>query len=687
MAQDVRFSVLFSHYAPPEALKPYLDELHITDVQLDARYRTAFCEGYCARYIPANALRKCENGIAGAYGLKTAELHIVYPAAELAHVEPQDLTHALTERYSPARAILAGCRWEPDAENHVLRLHLAGNGVKDLEPHIPALEHQLSEQFGEKITIEIHAGTQLEGQALFDRTEAIRAQAVKDAPKAAAPKTEKAAPQVDTGALYGKPFTGKPIPMKELNLDMGRVIIEGEVIAVNHKELKKRGAWVVNFDVTDHTGSVRINRFFEANEAKPIIDGIYGPNAKKKKPGIWIRILGKVNYNKFENDMVVEPIAIMEAKRPKRVDTAKEKRVELHLHTTMSSMDALTDTMTAVRTAAGWGHQAIAITDHGGAQSFPDAMHTVEWGCKVAGTDQPMKILYGCEGYYVNDVDDRIVVHGETNASLHDEFVAFDLETTGLSARQDVITEIGAVIMRDGEVLDRFQTFVDPGRPLEKKIVDLTGITDEMLRGAPKIGEILPKFLEFCGDRPLCAHNADFDVGFITAACERLNIPFAPTYVDTLILAQNLLPKLGKYKLNIVADALNGTAKHGSWLLKILFTAITIGCGFKGGEVVPSFFVGATFGCLAAGYLGLPAGFGAAIGLVAVFCGAVNCPIASVVLSVELFGATDMLYFAMACAVSYMLSGYCGLYSSQTILYSKLRAEFIAAAKKRDEAR
>lgn len=129
--------------------------------------------------------------------------------------------------------------------------------------------------------------------------------------------------------------------------------------------------------------------------------------------------------------------------------------------------------------------------------------------------------------------------------------------------------------------------------------------------------------------------------------------------------------------MNIVADALSGTAKHGAWLLKILFTAVTIGCGFKGGEVVPSFFVGATFGCLAAGYLGLPAGFGAAIGLVAVFCGAVNCPIASVVLSVELFGATDMLYFAMACAVSYMLSGYCGLYSSQTILYSKLRAEFI----------
>ncbi|MBE6932248.1 MAG: PolC-type DNA polymerase III [Ruminococcaceae bacterium] len=439
-----------------------------------------------------------------------------------------------------------------------MHLYLQGNGVSELEPHLKHLERQLRDWFETEIRVEVHAGEQLEGDALFEMTQAIRQEAMKAVP--AVTVVEKAAPaasKLEAGAIYGKPFRGEATAMCELNLDMGRVIVEGEVIAINHRELKKRNAWVISFDMTDYTGSVRVNQFMEPAEAKPILENIYGPNAKKKKPGIWIRIQGRMTHDKYENDMVMKPSAIMEGKRPVRQDTAAEKRVELHLHTAMSSMDALTDTMTAVRTAAGWGHQAIAITDHGGAQAYPDAMHAVEWGCKVAGTNQPMKILYGCEGYYVNDVDDRIVVHGEQNASLHDEFVAFDLETTGLSARQDVITEIGAVIIRDGEVIDRFQTFVDPERPLAKKIIELTGITDEMLRGAPKIHEVLPEFLAFCGDRPLCAHNADFDVGFLTAACEKLKIPFAPTYVDTLILAQNLLPKLGKYKLNIVADALS----------------------------------------------------------------------------------------------------------------------------------
>ena len=176
---------------------------------------------------------------------------------------------------------------------------------------------------------------------------------------------------------------------------------------------------------------------------------------------------------------------------------------------------------------------------------------------KVAGTDETIKILYGCEGYYVNDVDDRIVVHGEQDMTFHDEFVAFDLETTGLSSKTDRIIEIGAVILKDGQEIDRFQTFVDPERHLERKIVELTGITDEMLRGAPKIEEILPKFLEFVGDRILVAHNADFDTGFIRAECERQGLPYGFTTADTLILSQNLLPQLNKFKLNLVSNALS----------------------------------------------------------------------------------------------------------------------------------
>ncbi|MBR2049066.1 MAG: PolC-type DNA polymerase III, partial [Oscillospiraceae bacterium] len=199
---------------------------------------------------------------------------------------------------------------------------------------------------------------------------------------------------------------------------------------------------------------------------------------------------------------------------------------------------------------------AIGITDHGVVQSFPDAMKA-SGKAKVAGTEDNIKILYGVEGYYVNDVDDRIVVHGKKDMPFGEEYVAFDLETTGLSSRDDTIIEIGAVILKDGVEVDRFQTFVDPHKKLDKKIVDLTGITDAMLVGAPSIEEVLPKFLDFCGDRPLIAHNADFDVGFVRAAANRLGLAFDSTSVDTLILSQNLLQHLSKFKLNIVADALS----------------------------------------------------------------------------------------------------------------------------------
>jgi len=234
------------------------------------------------------------------------------------------------------------------------------------------------------------------------------------------------------------------------------------------------------------------------------------------------------------------------------------KRVELHLHTTMSSMDALTDTKAAVKQAAAWGHQAIAITDHGCAHSFPDALHAVEGkgAAKVAGTDDPIKILYGCEGYFVNDVEGREIVVGLQDMAFDSEFVAFDLETTGLNADNDTIIEIGAVVFRDGKEVERFQTFVDPQRKLEQKIVDLTGISDDMLVGAPKIDEVLPEFLKFVGGRVLVAHNAKFDTSFIRNACRKLGYPYELTSVDTLSLSQQLMPQLNRFKLDIVAKAL-----------------------------------------------------------------------------------------------------------------------------------
>ncbi len=549
MEKTIYLLDMFSEYIPEEAELNIWQQVELKNANLDMLNRTIEADLYAPSYISRERIDRTTATLTGLYGLQKLELNVSFPPAAIMQAESRDLADVLCAAYPAARAILAGSRWEvtPDA----ITVHLVANGKDQLQPHLVRLKEKLKLWFGICPEIVLDAHSALEGEALFEETQRIR-QAAIDCMPAAAPETKKPAQETGTtptgDLIYGRPFSGEATAMEELNLDMFKVIVEGEVIAVNHRELKKRNAWVICFDVTDRTSSVRINQFMEADKAKPILERI-------QKPGAWLRIQGKMTFDRYDNEMVMQPLSIMVGKRPVRMDTAAEKRVELHLHTNMSNMDALTDVGAVVAQAAAWGHKAIAITDHGVAQAFPAALKASK--NKVAGTDEPIKILYGCEGYFVNDVDDRVVVHGSRDIPLTGEFVAFDLETTGLSAKDDVITEIGAVIYRDGEILEEFQSFVNPHRPLSQRITELTGITDEMLRDAPDIDEVLPKFLEFCGDRPLAAHNADFDVSFILAACRKLHIAYEPTYVDTLIMAQNLLPELKNHKLNIVADALS----------------------------------------------------------------------------------------------------------------------------------
>ena len=552
---EIFFPALFPGFTPPEALAGALDRLAVLHAELDREARTIRLQMQAEQYIAEKQLQSLCQAVEKTYGLRKLELLVRYPASELSNMDFRDLAQVFIRAFSPSAAILAGAAYE--VTDDAVTIRLKANGKDNILQNAKKAEQFLRDRFGVTKKIEVEAHSDLEGKALFEETARIRAEALKNAPVITAsapsgggkPSGGASDPAAPTGALfYGRPFSGKPVRMDELNLDMFRVIVEGKVFAVQHKELKKRGAWVVCFDMTDFTSSVRINQFMEAAKAKPIIDNV--------QPGMWLRVQGKMSFDRYDNEMVLQPNAMEKIEAPKRRDTYPEKRVELHLHTTMSSMDALTDTGAAVKRAASWGHRAIAITDHGGAQSFPDAMKAAG-KAKVAGTDQNIKILYGCEGYYVNDVDDRIAVHGDGDFSFDEEYVAFDLETTGLSSLHDTIIEIGAAIMKGNEVLSTFQMFVDPHRPLQPKIIDLTGITDQMLAGQPDISEAIPKFLDYVGGRPLCAHNADFDIGFVTAACEKLGIAFQPTYVDTLILAQNLLPELGKYKLNIVADALS----------------------------------------------------------------------------------------------------------------------------------
>ena len=340
--------------------------------------------------------------------------------------------------------------------------------------------------------------------------------------------------------LMGKPITKKAISMEGLNPKMGAVVVEGKVFACECYETRMPGKWCMTFDMTDYHNSVTVRKYGkleEIDKAKKAID-----------KGLWVRVHGVVELTRDGKDIQINPYNIMKIPHQSRQDTAPRKRVELHLHTRMSNMDALTDTASAIKQAIAWGHPAIAITDHGVAQAFPDAWHTAKG---------KIKILYGVEGYYVNNLDDRVVVHGTQDRSFDDEIVCFDIETTGLKVDREAITEIGAVVLKNGEVTDRFQTFVNPNRRLSPEIIGLTGITDAMLSGAPQLKEALRAFLDFVGDRPLAAHNAEFDISFIRAGCRKVGLDFDPTYVDTLILAQNLLPELGKYKLDIVAEHLD----------------------------------------------------------------------------------------------------------------------------------
>ena len=363
--------------------------------------------------------------------------------------------------------------------------------------------------------------------------------------KAAPPKkeTKPAAKKPESGdVLFGKlPKDNHRTDISELTLQSGTVSVTGKVFAADSRKIQKTNAAVLSFDMTDYTGSIHVSKYIRQGDDQSILDKI--------RVGDYLTVRGDVIFNRYDNDMAIDVAAIAKETAPQRQDTAEgDKRVELHLHTRYSTLDALTDPTAAVKTAARWGHRAIAVTDHGVAQAFPEFWH--------AGAKCGIKVIYGVEGYYINDVDDLLAVHGESDLPLDTDFVGFDIETTGLDSHIHRITEIGAVRVENGVVTKSFQTFVDPGMPIPPEIVQLTGITDRDVYGAPGEAEAVRAFLDFVGDLPLVAHNAAFDIGFITAAAKRSGLAFDPVYIDTLPIAQALLKQLKKFKLDIISNAL-----------------------------------------------------------------------------------------------------------------------------------
>lgn len=345
------------------------------------------------------------------------------------------------------------------------------------------------------------------------------------------------------GILFGKEFTGTPVKIVDTKIPGESVIVEGNIFNIEPREIKGE-KYIVSFDITDKSDSTTVKFFVKRS--------VFDNELKDKiKKDAYLRVQGEVQFDKYAKEINIMAKAIMTAQAPPpRMDTAEEKRVELHLHTQMSSMDGVTPVKTYIKRAIEWGHKAIAITDHGVVQAFPDAMN--------AADKSDLKVIYGVEAYLIDDLGNA--VFSPRGQNLDDTYVVFDIETTGLSKEKEMITEIGAVKVADGKIIDRFSTFVNPQRPISAEITKLTGITDDMVKDAPTIENVLPEFLKFCEDTVLVAHNASFDTGFIRIAAERAGLgELHHTIVDTLELARALLPELNKHKLDIVCEHLGVT--------------------------------------------------------------------------------------------------------------------------------
>ena len=349
----------------------------------------------------------------------------------------------------------------------------------------------------------------------------------------------------DPNLLYGRDFEDDPIELSTVVGEMGEITFRGKVIEFDTREIRNEKT-IVMFAVTDFTDTIMVKMFVRNEQLPDVLGDI--------KKGAFLKIKGVTTIDKFDGELTigsVTGIRKISDFTESRMDTAPEKRVELHCHTKMSDMDGVSEVVDILKRAHEWGHKAIAITDHGVVQAFPIANHFIEGLDK----DDPFKVIYGVEGYLVDDLQDVAV--NEKGQSLNGTYVVFDLETTGFSSIKDKIIEIGAVKVENGVITDKFSTFVNPKVPIPFEITNLTGITDDMVMEAPDIETILPQFLEFVGDAVLVAHNASFDVSFIEQNCRYQDITPDFTSVDTVAMARILLPTLSKFKLNVVANALH----------------------------------------------------------------------------------------------------------------------------------
>lgn len=529
--------------------------------------------------VSRKVIAKAEKQIADTYGLDRVMIEPRYNMpGELSNAYIKSLYDDMAYRMPSAKGLLDHTKWE--FADGALQIPMDEVSEKHFANALRHLEARIQRELGRSCPVHaVRADAQDFAPApeQEESREEILHKAVEQAAAAAAetpkPKKPRPAPQQHTGyqrpraekvreddLIFGKLIQDPIVSVNEAIAAYDMVTIQGEVFFTDNKDIhsKKTGKDYVKiaFDMTDRTNSVRVSKFLAADKA--------GDTASKIKKGLYCTVQGKMVYDTFAKEMVLEPTGIVKAKKPERRDTYEGmKRVELHLHTNMSAMDGMSSTASLLCRAAKWGHRAMAITDHGVAQAFPEALHAQEGKQKDIIGD--MKIIYGIEAYYINDENSISVVRGRSAEPLDGTFIVFDLETTGLNPASEEITEIAAVRVVEGEIRDSFQTYVNPHKPIPPEITELTGISDETVADAPDLDKAVPEFLAWAGEGqyPLVAHNAGFDMGFLRTACQRLGIEREFTSIDTLEMSRLMLPHMHKFKLNILAKELKvGPFEH-----------------------------------------------------------------------------------------------------------------------------
>ncbi|NLD49835.1 MAG: PolC-type DNA polymerase III [Clostridiaceae bacterium] len=506
------------------------------------------------RLIPSKVLDNLERNFIKCFALEyvsvKAKFNIDMTFRDVLDNYWDSILYIVNKKLAVSRGLLNGCEWKLSEKKLDIFLATKGAEILKINKCNMIIEEILSECFSidSKVSFcdcEFNDGIR-EEYIEFKENEESRI--VNDTVTSQSDIGQKSAVQfnnqgsvqkasANSEVIIGKVFNDQISRMDEVTQDSGRVVIRGDIFRTEIRELKS-GKYLYIFDVTDYTSSLTVKLFIEKDKLDSIKDRI--------KENITIKVRGEAQYDKFSKELTVLASDIIQIDKSIKGDTAEQKRVELHLHTQMSALDAVTPVKELVKRAAQWGHKAIAITDHGVVQAYPDAAE--------AARKNKIKIIYGIEAYLL---DDSVpIVYNSNGQSIDAEVIALDIETTGLDPDSDKITEIGAVKIKDGKVIDSFCSFVNPQIPIPENIVKLTGITDEMVKDAPLIDTVLTSFLDFIGETALVAHNASFDMGFIKHNARILGKEIRNPVIDTLQLCRQMFPELGRHKLNVVAKHL-----------------------------------------------------------------------------------------------------------------------------------